>query len=204
MNCITVAVIASSLPDDLTDSISKSDYRRMCGALNSVLRFLRKEGRTNVITLVSGGSAPEEHTAVSLFLSGGCEKLELFLPDEFLTDSSGRRRFAGCERGGSLHTRHIRFSDTCEIGSLKELSDAMSREQCGVTSFSGVSSRNTALIASVPEYAIVFGYERTEELLLYPKDKCKWCPSGSTGRVWRALWKTGTILLYIPIKRRED
>ena len=196
-NPLRVVVVGSSGKDGLLSLISGRDYRRMCSRLNSVLHYLRPERGSGAITLVSGGSALADHTAVSLFLNGECQSLELFLPDYFSTEQMS---FTGIGPVKNLDNCHIRFSSACDINSLEDLSTAMSRRQCGVRSFSGVSPRNVALADSKPDFAVVFGFDRKEGILLHPNDRCKWSPSGSTGQMWRTLRKSGIKVLYLPIK----
>ncbi len=198
-SAVRVAVIGSAGRNRLIRRVNAKDYKEMCAELVSVLGFLRKESGKEAVSLVSGGSALSDHVAVSLFLVGTCKKLELFLPADFSVENN---LFDASRSGKSLHNHHMRFSDACGVESLRELSNAMRCEGlCSVKSFSGFAARNKALAASSPEYAVVFGFDRADKVLVCPEDECEWAPTGGSRQTWRALRKAGSTLLYIPIKR---
>lgn len=79
--------------------------------------------KNNGPTIVSGGAAVIDHIAVTLFLDGKIDDLELFLPCEF---RDGKYVESGFKSPGSIaNYYHRKFSDSTGINSLEDISKAI-------------------------------------------------------------------------------
>lgn len=103
-----------------------------------VLSDIKKHTDLETLELVSGGSAWSDHIAVKLYLDGVVNKLTLYFPTEFDTETAMFKRDSPGRTLNALHTS----------ATLRELADAV-RKGATVEVYQGFAARNRAIVKDI-------------------------------------------------------
>lgn len=118
-----------------------------------VIQYIEKNiGKTELITLISGGSSWADHVAIQLFLEYQFSGLQLYLPSDF---NINEKRYINTHEGRTLNALHQECKEKTGIDTLNELSVIM--DKASITVQRGFIKRNT-LIARKCDYLIAFTF----------------------------------------------
>jgi hypothetical protein len=159
----TFAIVGTAGRGTDKDRLSDNHFKAMCECGRLLLQQF-KESEYGVDTLVSGGAAWADHTAVELFLKKEVPKLKLFLPCRFdaknrqydITPMSNRDNYNGKTTGEISNQYHQRFSRKCSLSSLSDIMLAM-EQGADVIIGKGFYQRNSLVAQSDIILAMTFG-----------------------------------------------
>lgn len=168
-----IGIIGTAGRREDADKLSAKIYARMIAHCRETLYDLIQEADWHKLKLVSGGAAYADHLAVHSFLEDEAPALRLYLPAEFKKGKfvSSAARW---DAGSIANYYHKKFSDACNLDSLREIALAIEQGAEIRINKAGFKARNLQ-VARYVDYLIAYTFGEGS----IPKD-------GGTLHTWKA------------------